>query len=50
MQNAAHDNFGTIVSGLSSLVENVQASISLVERAIAGNDYRRSREFEHHRT
>jgi hypothetical protein len=35
MQYAAHDNFGTIVSDLSSLVEHVQASISLVERAIA---------------
>jgi hypothetical protein len=31
----AHDSFGMIVSDLVSLVEHVQASISLVERAIA---------------
>jgi hypothetical protein len=31
----AHDSFGTIVSDLVSLVEHVQASIGLIERAIA---------------
>ena len=31
----AHDGFGAIVSDLISLVEHVQASINLVERAIA---------------
>lgn len=31
----AHDSFGVIVSDLVSLVEHVQASISLIERAIA---------------
>jgi hypothetical protein len=31
----AHDSFGAIVSDLISLVEHVQASINLVERAIA---------------
>jgi hypothetical protein len=31
----AHDNFGAIVSDLVSLVERVQASIGLIERAIA---------------
>jgi len=31
----AHDNYGAIVSDLVSLVEHVQASISLIERAIA---------------
>jgi hypothetical protein len=31
----AHDSFGAIVSDLLSLVEHVQASINLIERAIA---------------
>src|SRR5262249_19178841 len=31
----AHDSFGVIVSDLVSLVEHVQASISMIERAIA---------------
>ena len=31
----AHDGFGAIVSDLISLVEHVQASINMVERAIA---------------
>jgi hypothetical protein len=31
----AHDNYGAIVSDLVSLVEHVQASISLIERTIA---------------
>ena len=31
----AHDSFGAIISDLVGLVEHVQASISLLERAIA---------------
>ena len=31
----AHDSFGAIVSDLISLVEHVQSSINLIERAIA---------------
>jgi hypothetical protein len=31
----AHDSFGAIVTDLVSLVEHVQASIGLIERAIA---------------
>lgn len=35
MQHAADDSFETIVSSLISLVEHVQASIRLIDRAIA---------------
>ena len=34
-QVETHNNFGAIVSDLVSLVEHVQASINLIERAIA---------------